>query len=80
MLPQSVLELAPALGLLAACRKSAKIRLALNWKPEPEFGGFYAAPYRKARSGRGDFAGRGGNADGADGGRGIGRVRNRRGG
>jgi NitT/TauT family transport system substrate-binding protein len=34
-------------GLLAACGKSAKIKLALDWKPEPEFGGFYAAPYSK---------------------------------
>src|SRR5579863_7278718 len=34
---------------LAACGKSArKIRLALNWKPEPEFGGFYAALYQKS--------------------------------
>lgn len=33
---------------LAACGKSpGKIRLALNWKPDPQFGGFYAAPYRK---------------------------------
>ena len=33
-------------ALLAACSKSPqKIRLALNWKPEPEFGGFYAAPF-----------------------------------
>ena len=31
-------------AFLAACSKQ-KIRLALNWKPEPEFGGFYAAPY-----------------------------------
>lgn len=37
----------PALGLLAACGKPAKIRLALDWKPEPEFGGFYAAPFDK---------------------------------
>jgi NitT/TauT family transport system substrate-binding protein len=37
----------PALGLLAACSKSAKIRLALNWKPDPQFGGFYAAPYKE---------------------------------
>ncbi|HEV2201741.1 MAG TPA: ABC transporter substrate-binding protein [Bryobacteraceae bacterium] len=35
-------------ALLAACSKSsAKLRLALNWKPEPEFGGFYATPYSK---------------------------------
>jgi ABC-type nitrate/sulfonate/bicarbonate transport system substrate-binding protein len=33
-------------AFLAACSKSPrKIRLALNWKPEPEFGGFYAAPF-----------------------------------
>ncbi|HZZ43638.1 MAG TPA: ABC transporter substrate-binding protein [Tepidisphaeraceae bacterium] len=32
-------------GLVAGCSKSetSKIKLALNWKPEPEFGGFYAA-------------------------------------
>lgn len=41
------LKIAPALGLMAACHKTAKIRLALNWKPEPEFGGFYAAPYQQ---------------------------------
>jgi len=35
-------------ALLTACGKSSqKIRLALNWKPEPDFGGFYAAPYPK---------------------------------
>src|SRR6266576_1475834 len=33
---------------LAACGRSpGKIRLALNWKPDPQFGGFYAAPYQK---------------------------------
>ena len=33
-------------ALLAACGRSPqKIRLALNWKPDPQFGGFYAAPY-----------------------------------
>jgi len=32
---------------LTACSKAAKIRLALNWKPDPQFGGFYAAPYQK---------------------------------
>ena len=37
----------PLLGFLASCGKSAKIRLALDWKPEPEFGGFYAAPFDK---------------------------------
>ncbi|MEQ1884946.1 MAG: ABC transporter substrate-binding protein [Bryobacteraceae bacterium] len=37
-----------AAGLLAGCSKAPqKIRLALNWKPEPEFGGYYAAPYQK---------------------------------
>src|SRR5580658_3624637 len=41
------LKIAPAVGLLAACGKSSKIRLALDWKPEPEFGGFYAANYQK---------------------------------
>ena len=35
-------------ALLTACGKSSqKIRLALNWKPEPEFGPFYAAPCQK---------------------------------
>jgi len=39
------LPLLPA-AIWAACAKSErKIRLALNWKPEPEFGGFYAAPF-----------------------------------
>jgi len=32
---------------LSACSKVSKIRLALNWKPDPQFGGFYAAPYDK---------------------------------
>ncbi len=41
------LKVSPALALLASCGKSQKIRLALNWKPEPEFGGFYAAPFAK---------------------------------
>lgn len=36
----------PALGLMASCSSSrSKIRLALNWKPDPQFGGFYAAPF-----------------------------------
>jgi NitT/TauT family transport system substrate-binding protein len=37
----------PILGLLNACGKApaGKMRLALDWKPEPEFGGFYAASY-----------------------------------
>ena len=36
------------LTALAACGKTTnKTRLALNWKPDPQFGGFYAAPYLK---------------------------------
>jgi NitT/TauT family transport system substrate-binding protein len=38
---------AAAAGLLAACAKTSKLRLALNWKPDPQFGGFYAAPFEK---------------------------------
>jgi NitT/TauT family transport system substrate-binding protein len=38
-------------SLLAACGKSAQnqktLRLALNWKPDPQFGGFYAASYQQ---------------------------------
>lgn len=44
---RAFLKTAPALALLAACRKSTTLKLALNWKPEPEFGGFYRAPYSK---------------------------------
>src|SRR5579884_1594073 len=44
---RAFLKIAPMMALLAACSKKSKIRLALNWKPEPEFGGFYAAPYQK---------------------------------
>ncbi len=44
---RTFLKVAPVLGFLASCGKSSKIRLALNWKPEPEFGGYYAADYRK---------------------------------
>ncbi len=47
MLRRTFLKSAPALGLLSACGKPARIKLALNWKPEPEFGGFYAAPYSR---------------------------------
>ena len=44
---RSFLRIAPAIALLSGCGKSpGKIRLALNWKPDPEFGGFYAAPYQ----------------------------------
>jgi NitT/TauT family transport system substrate-binding protein len=39
----------PALGFLSACGSSSKIRLALNWKPDPQFGGFYAAPFKEAK-------------------------------
>src|SRR5688572_7456556 len=31
----------------AASSGDAKLTLQLNWKPEPQFGGFYAAPYDK---------------------------------
>src|ERR1700675_564172 len=47
MLRRQFLGAVPVLGMLAACSKSPKIRLALNWKPEPEFGGFYDAPFDK---------------------------------
>ena len=39
----------PAFGFLASCGSSSKIRLALNWKPDPQFGGFYAAPFKEAK-------------------------------
>ncbi len=41
------LKIIPAVSMLAACKKPSKIRVALNWKPDPEFGGFYAADYAK---------------------------------
>ena len=45
---RTFLQIPPALGLLSACgTPPQKIRLALNWKPDPQFGGFYAAPYEK---------------------------------
>jgi NitT/TauT family transport system substrate-binding protein len=44
---RSFLKVVPMAGFLAACGKASKIRLALNWKPDPEFGGFYAADYAK---------------------------------
>ena len=34
-------------AVLGGCGKRNRIRLALNWKPDPQFGGFYAAPYQK---------------------------------
>jgi len=44
---RSFLRFAPAIAVLSSCGKSpGKIRLALNWKPDPQFGGFYAAPYQ----------------------------------
>jgi len=46
---RSFLKIVSSAGFLAACGKPSKLRLALNWKPDPEFGGFYAA----------DFAGHG---------------------
>lgn len=42
---RSFLKIVSSAGFLAACGKSSKLRLALNWKPDPEFGGFYAANY-----------------------------------
>jgi len=39
----------PAFGFLASCGSTSKIRLALNWKPDPQFGGFYAAPFKEAK-------------------------------
>ena len=39
----------PAFGLLASCSSKPKIRLALNWKPDPQFGGFYAAPWEERK-------------------------------
>src|SRR4051812_23161703 len=44
---RTLLKILSSAALLAGCGKSSKIRLALNWKPDPEFGGFYAADYRK---------------------------------
>lgn len=44
---RTFLRIAPAIALLSGCGKSpGKIRLALNWKPDPQFGGFYAVPYQ----------------------------------
>jgi NitT/TauT family transport system substrate-binding protein len=45
---RTFVQVAPALALLSACSKAPqRIRLALNWKPDPQFGGFYAAPYQQ---------------------------------
>jgi NitT/TauT family transport system substrate-binding protein len=44
---RSFLRIAPAIALFSGCGKSpGKIRLALNWKPDPQFGGFYTSPYQ----------------------------------
>ena len=45
---RTFLKALPVAGLLASCGKSSKLRLALNWKPDPEFGGFYAADFAKS--------------------------------
>lgn len=37
----------PALSFLTSCSSTSKLRLALNWKPDPQFGGFYGAPYKE---------------------------------
>src|ERR1700722_16220596 len=47
MYRRTFLKTVPAFALLGAFGKSAKTKLALNWKPEPEFGGFYAEPYSR---------------------------------
>jgi NitT/TauT family transport system substrate-binding protein len=47
MLRRHFLAALPAAGALLSCGKKSKTRLALNWKPDPEFGGFYAADYAK---------------------------------
>ena len=46
---RTFLQTLPAFALLGSCGQSPshRIRLALNWKPDPQFGGFYAAPYRQ---------------------------------
>jgi NitT/TauT family transport system substrate-binding protein len=45
---RAFLQLAPACAVLSSCSSSSpKIKLALNWKPDPQFGGFYAADYAK---------------------------------
>lgn len=42
---RTFLQWTPALAALASCGGSgqAETKLALNWKPDPQFGGFYAA-------------------------------------
>lgn len=58
MIVRSRVALAPVvlLGLLALCgcqrsEPAARVALQLNWKPEPQFGGFYAARAIAARGG-----------------------------
>ena len=41
-----IIALVMALALLGCDKPSGKIQIALNWKPEPEFGGIYAAQQR----------------------------------
>jgi NitT/TauT family transport system substrate-binding protein len=48
MYRRQFLELTAAASVMAGCaRGPAKTKVALNWKPDPQFGGFYAAPYDK---------------------------------
>lgn len=42
---RAFLSMLPSLAVAASCGKSGALRLALNWKPDPQFGGFYAANY-----------------------------------
>ena len=42
---RSIALLSLTLLILAGCGGKAPIRLQLNWSPEPEFGGFYAAEH-----------------------------------
>ena len=44
---RAFLATVPGFALAAACGRSDTVRLALNWKPDPQFGGFYAADYEK---------------------------------
>ena len=36
-------------GLFFSCSSKPKIRFALNWKPDPQFGGFYATPWEERK-------------------------------
>ena len=46
---RTFLSTIPGAAALSSCtsKKSDTIKLALNWKPDPQFGGFYAADYKK---------------------------------